>query len=94
LLAIAALTAIARLTVIHRAIFAAFLARRLICRERHRANHRRENRKENFGVAFHTRFNLTPQLKLRERFMGDRRLLRVESSEADRGEDRFCGERY
>jgi hypothetical protein len=65
-LAIAALAAIACLTVIHRAIFAGLLARGLICRQRSRANHRRENRKENFGVFFHTRFNVPPQAKLRE----------------------------
>ena len=53
-LAIAALAAIARLTVIHRAIFAALLARGLISRKCSRANHRRENGKENFGVVFHT----------------------------------------
>ena len=52
-LATAALAAIARLPIIHRAIFAALLARRLICRKRSRADHRRENREENFGVAFH-----------------------------------------
>jgi hypothetical protein len=53
-LATAALAAIACLTVIHRAILAAFLARGLICGKRRCANHRRENREENFGVIFHT----------------------------------------
>jgi hypothetical protein len=53
-LATAALAAIARLAVIHRAILAAFLARWLICRERTRADHRCEKREENFRVTFHT----------------------------------------
>jgi hypothetical protein len=66
-LAIAALTAIACLTVIHRAILAALLARRLICRKPNRANQRRENRKQNFGVPFHIIFNLSAEQKLRER---------------------------
>jgi hypothetical protein len=52
-LATAALAAIARLPIIHRAIFAALLAGWLICRKRSRADHRRENREENFGVIFH-----------------------------------------
>jgi hypothetical protein len=42
-LAIAALAAVAFLTVIHGAILAAVFARRLICRKPNRANHRREN---------------------------------------------------
>ena len=70
-LAIAALAAIAFLTVIHRAILAALLARRLISRKRSRTNHCRKNRKENFGVLFHTRFNLAPNPKLRERKIAD-----------------------
>jgi hypothetical protein len=63
-LATATLAAIACLTVIHRAILAALLARGLICGKRGCANHRRENREENFGVIFHS-FNLPQQPKLR-----------------------------
>jgi hypothetical protein len=44
-LAIAALAAIARTTVVHRTILAALLASRLIRRKSDRANHGRENRK-------------------------------------------------
>ncbi len=57
-LAIAALTAIACLTVIHRAILAGRLARGLIRGKADCANHGRQNRKQNFDVLFHTRFNL------------------------------------
>jgi hypothetical protein len=69
-LAIAALAAIARPTVIHRAILAALPARRLICRQRSRANQCRENRKQNFGVVLHTRFNPLKELKLCRCFTG------------------------
>jgi len=65
-LAIAALPAIACLTVIHRAILAGRLARGLIRRKADCANHGRQNRKQNFGVLFHTRFNLLTSSKLRE----------------------------
>ena len=65
-LAIAALAAIACLTVIHRAILAGRLARGLIRRKADCANHGRKNRKQNFGVLFHTRFNLRTSPKLRE----------------------------
>ena len=57
-LTIAALAAIACSTVVHRAIFAARLTSRLICRKSNRANHHRENRKQNFSVMFHTGFNV------------------------------------
>src|SRR5437763_6995140 len=53
-LATAALAAIARLAVIHRAILAALFARWLIGRERSCTNHRCEKREENFRVTFHT----------------------------------------
>jgi len=53
-LAIAALTAIALLAVIHRAILAALLARWLIRGKRSRADHRCQEREENFRVTFHT----------------------------------------
>jgi hypothetical protein len=53
-LTIAALAAVACPAVIHRAIFAARLTSRLICRKSNRANHHRENRKQNFSAMFHT----------------------------------------
>ena len=53
-LAIAALTAIALLAVIHRAILAALLACWLIRGKRSRADHRCQEREENFRVTFHT----------------------------------------
>jgi hypothetical protein len=64
-LAIATLAAIALLAAVHRAIFAALLARGLIRRKRSRANYCCENREQNISVVFHRRFNLPPQLKLR-----------------------------
>jgi hypothetical protein len=57
-LTIATLAAIACPTVVHRAILAALLAGRLICRKSNRANHRGENRKENLCILFHTRSNV------------------------------------
>ena len=75
-LAIAALAAIARFTVIHRAIFAGLFTRGLICCECSRAYDRCGNGKENFCVRLHTDLNLPQQQKLREENMSrdDRRL--------------------
>jgi hypothetical protein len=56
-LAIAALAAIARLAVIHRAIFAGRLARGLVRRQRSRANHGRDNGTHNLGVSLHIKLN-------------------------------------
>lgn len=53
-LAIAARAAIACLAVIHRAIFAGRLARRLVRRQRSRANHQSDNRTSNFSELLHT----------------------------------------
>ena len=53
-LAIAALAAIARLAIIHRAILAALFACWLIRGKRSHANHRCQEREENFRVTFHT----------------------------------------
>ena len=63
-LAIAALAAIARLTVIHRAIFAGLFTRGLICCECSRAYDRCENGKGNFRVRLHTDLNLSPVAKV------------------------------
>ena len=68
-LAIAVLAAIACTAIVHRAILAALLASRLICRKSNRANHRCDDGKQNFSVLFHTRFNSPTSLKFRERFI-------------------------
>ena len=60
-LTIAALAAIACLAVIHRAILAGVLARRLVRCQRARANHRRDNGTDDFGVPFHTDPNVAQQ---------------------------------
>jgi len=67
-LAVAILTAITCTAVVHWAIFAAFLAGRLICSKSNRAKHRGENHKQRSRVLFHTRFNVRTKLKLRQRF--------------------------
>jgi hypothetical protein len=54
-LTVAAFTAVARLAVIHGAIFARLFASRLIGRERAGANDCSQNRKDNFTVLFHTK---------------------------------------
>jgi hypothetical protein len=53
-LATAVFAAITFLTVIHRAILAALLARWLVRRQHARTNRSRQNREENFSVTFHT----------------------------------------
>jgi hypothetical protein len=52
-LTVAAFTAVARLAVIHRAIFAGRFARGLIGRERACANDCSQDREHNFSVLFH-----------------------------------------
>jgi hypothetical protein len=54
-LTVAAFTAVARLAIIHGAIFARLFTSRLIGRERAGANDCSQNRKDNFTVLFHTR---------------------------------------
>jgi hypothetical protein len=53
LTAIAALSAIARLIVVHRAILAGLLTARLVCRETNCANRGRQNRKQDFEIILH-----------------------------------------
>jgi hypothetical protein len=53
LLATAALTAVAFLFVVHRAIFAALFAALFFRCKRGRANHRRDNRHQDFRCDFH-----------------------------------------
>jgi hypothetical protein len=63
LTAIATLSAIARLVVVHRAILAGLLTARLVCRETHCANRGCENRKENFEIIFHSQTSLATIVK-------------------------------
>jgi hypothetical protein len=58
LTAIATLSTIARLIVVHRAILAGLLAVWLVRRETHRANRSRQDRKQNFEIIFHTQPSL------------------------------------
>jgi hypothetical protein len=53
-LAVATLSAIARFTIVHRAILAGFLTIGLVCRETDCANRGCENQKENFEIIFHS----------------------------------------
>ena len=49
----AVLPAIAFLIIVHRAVFAGFLAALRLCRKTSTTNRCRQNRKQNFGVIFH-----------------------------------------
>ena len=67
-LAIAAFAAIACLAIIHRAIFAGFLARGLVGRQRGRANYGRDDGTHNFGEPLHTNLNFPSAKVAREKF--------------------------
>src|SRR5947208_2076165 len=49
----ATLTAIARFTIVHRAILTGLLTARLVCREPHCANCGRQDRKQDFEIRLH-----------------------------------------
>src|SRR5438093_1015971 len=52
------LTAIARFTIVHRAILTGLLTARLVCRETHCANRGCQDRKQDFKIIFYTQPSL------------------------------------
>ena len=65
--AIATLTAIARLIVVHRAILARLRATRLVCCETHCANRGCQNRKQDFEIILHRAISLSTIAKASEK---------------------------